>query len=55
MALLEKWKPSRELQRFRSEFDDLIGFSLWPCARVTQGAAFKRARGLGGLGFLAPC
>lgn len=24
MALLEKWKPSRELQRFRSEFDDLI-------------------------------
>jgi HSP20 family protein len=24
MALLERWKPSRELQRFRNEFDDLI-------------------------------
>jgi len=24
MALLEKWRPSRELERFRSEFDDLL-------------------------------
>ena len=24
MALLERWKPSRELGRFRSEFDDLL-------------------------------
>ncbi|SRR5579875_2605655 len=24
MALLEKWRPSRELGRFRSEFDDLL-------------------------------
>ena len=24
MGLLEKWRPSRELERFRSEFDDLI-------------------------------
>lgn len=24
MALLEKWRPSRELDRFRSEFDDLL-------------------------------
>ena len=24
MGLLERWKPSRELERFRSEFDDLI-------------------------------
>lgn len=24
MAFLEKWKPSRELDRFRREFDDLI-------------------------------
>jgi HSP20 family protein len=24
MALLERWRPSRELERFRSEFDDLL-------------------------------
>jgi HSP20 family protein len=24
MGLIEKWRPSRELERFRSEFDDLI-------------------------------
>jgi HSP20 family protein len=24
MGLLERWRPSRELERFRSEFDDLI-------------------------------
>jgi HSP20 family protein len=24
MGLLEKWKPSRELERFRNEFDDLV-------------------------------
>jgi HSP20 family protein len=24
MGLLEKWRPSRELDRFRSEFDDLL-------------------------------
>lgn len=24
MALLEKWNPSRELERFRREFDDLL-------------------------------
>ncbi len=24
MGLLEKWKPARELERFRSEFDDLM-------------------------------
>jgi HSP20 family protein len=24
MGLLEKWKPSRELDRFRNEFDDLL-------------------------------
>jgi len=24
MALLEKWRPSREVDRFRSEFDDLL-------------------------------
>ncbi len=24
MGLLEKWRPSRELERFRSEFDDLL-------------------------------
>jgi len=24
MGLLEKWRPSRELDRFRNEFDDLL-------------------------------
>jgi hypothetical protein len=24
MGFLERWKPSRELDRFRSEFDDLL-------------------------------
>lgn len=41
MALLERWKPSRELQRFRSEFDDWIDrfgfdrdwFGRFPLAR----------------------
>jgi HSP20 family molecular chaperone IbpA len=41
MALLEKWRGSRELDRFRSEFDDLLErfgfdrdwFSRWPFDR----------------------
>jgi HSP20 family protein len=41
MALLEKWRASRDLDRFRSEFDDLLErfgfdrdwFSRWPFDR----------------------
>lgn len=38
MGLLERWRPSRELDRYRSEFDDLIErdrdwFDRWPIER----------------------
>ena len=41
MALLERWKPARELERFRREFDDLLErfgvdsdwFTRWPFGR----------------------
>jgi HSP20 family protein len=45
MALLERWRPSQELERFRSEFDDLLerfGFDRdsmlrWPFDRKLFG------------------
>ena len=43
MGLLEKWRPSRELDRFRSEFDDLIerfGFDRGWLGRFPSGREF---------------
>src|SRR5262249_54377654 len=40
MALLERWRPSRELERLRSEFDDLLdrfGFDRDWFARFPEG------------------
>ena len=44
MALLEKWRPSREVDRFRSEFDDLLerfGFDR-DCEKTRIHAGFWR-------------
>jgi HSP20 family protein len=43
MRLLERWRPSRELERFRSEFDDLIerfGFDRDWFGRLPLGREF---------------
>jgi HSP20 family protein len=46
MGLLEKWRPSRELERYRSDFDDMSErfgpdrewFDRWPLDRPFFGA-----------------
>jgi HSP20 family protein len=48
MGLLEKWKPSRELDRFRLEFDDLLerfGFDRDWIPRLPFDRDFFTARG----------
>jgi HSP20 family protein len=46
MALLDRWKPSHELEQFRSEFDNLLerfGFRDWPLLRPFDRKFFGEA------------